>query len=89
MVNTIPKINETAIDAPFPLNLDSLGRLNEHDNGTDVFLSSKDGIDAPQAEWLFGSTPDEDGRVDGTASVIVTRQVSDEEMDVFYFYFYA
>lgn len=89
MVNTIPKIDETAIDAPSPLNLDNLDELNEHDNGTSVFLSSKNGIDAPQPEWMFGSAPDSKGRVDGTASVIVTREVSDEEMDVFYFYFYA
>lgn len=83
-------VNWTAVaGAPSPLTLDNVAVLNEHGNGS-VFLTSKRGIDAsPPSKWLFGIEPDHQGRVDGVSSAIVTRDVGDGVVDVFYFYFYA
>lgn len=84
-------MNYTAVQGtPSLLTLNNLDRLNELGN-TNVYLTSKDGIEAtPQSKWLYGITPDAQGRTDnGTGCAIVVVDHGKGRVDAFYFYFYA
>ncbi|KAJ5885047.1 hypothetical protein N7495_009557 [Penicillium taxi] len=88
---TTPQKNWTVLaEAPSPLNLSNLNRLNDLGN-TSVYLTSREGIAAkPEPTWFHGITPDEDGRTgNGTACAIIVVDHGKEAVDAFYFYFYA
>lgn len=89
--HTTPKVNWTTVaDAPSPLTLDNLDQLNDLGNAS-VYLTSHEGIDAvPEPAWFRGIVPDNDGRIgDGTGSAIIVVDHGGDDVDAFYFYFYA
>ncbi|OJJ34138.1 hypothetical protein ASPWEDRAFT_52428 [Aspergillus wentii DTO 134E9] len=91
LVHTTPMVNWTSTkDAPSPMTLDNLDKLNNLGN-TSVYLTSKEGIDAdPQPAWFHGTTPDEKGQTNNAVScAIITRDHANGTLDAFYFYFYA
>ena len=89
--HTVPEVNG-AVDssAPSPLTLDNLNSLNDQWNGgVDVYLTSKEGIEALPA-WLHGITPDTKHQTEGGIScTIITVDHGNGLLDAFYFYFYA
>ncbi|EXJ89148.1 hypothetical protein A1O3_02212 [Capronia epimyces CBS 606.96] len=74
-----------------PLTLSNLDELNAFANsGADVYLTSKEGIEALPA-WFQGTRPSADGTTGAStvASAIVTVAKANDTLDAFYFYFYA
>ncbi|KAJ5116258.1 hypothetical protein N7456_000606 [Penicillium angulare] len=89
--NTTPQVNWTSIpNTPTPLTLDNLDQLNNLGN-TSVYLTTHGGIaETPQPAWWDGITPDRDGRIgNGTGCAIIVVDHGKENVDAFYFYFYA
>jgi hypothetical protein len=89
--HTIPEINGVAgSSAPSPLTLANLNSLNgEGNGGVNVYLTSKEGIQALPS-WLHGITPGPSHQTDGgTTCAIITVDKGNGMLDAFYFYFYA
>lgn len=87
--HVIPEINRTVVSgAPSPLTLSNLDSLNSFG---DVYLTSKEGINAsPQPSWFTGVKPQGNGQTTGaTSCAIVVADKGSGLVDVFYFYFYS
>src|SRR3954453_332222 len=89
--HAVPELNGVADStAPSPLTLDNLNSLNREGNGgVNVYLTSKEGIQALPS-WLRGITPGRSHQTDdGTTCAITTVDKGNGVLDAFYFYFYA
>ncbi|GKT49517.1 putative very-long-chain (3R)-3-hydroxyacyl-CoA dehydratase [Colletotrichum spaethianum] len=84
--HTSPELDGKQVPDTPPLDLDNLEVLNKFD---EVALTSKDDPTTFPA-WLFGATPDTDGRIhNATPCVVILVEKNEREMDAFYFYFYS
>jgi hypothetical protein len=91
LTHTIPEVSGVVdSNAPSPLTLENLNSLNSAGNGgVDVYLTSKEGIQALPA-WLDGVRPDTSHKTEGaTSCTIITVDKGSGGLDAFYFYFYA
>ncbi|WEW57475.1 hypothetical protein PRK78_002942 [Emydomyces testavorans] len=71
VAHTIPQVKYKPVQgAPSPLTLDNLDALNKL-GGTDVFLTSKEGIRA-RPSWFKGVRPNANGKTEGAALNSVT-----------------
>lgn len=89
LANTQPEVNFTTVaGAPSPLTLDNVNQLN---NAGKVYLTSKeDPTTSPRPQYLYGVTPDAQGKTDGaTSSTIIVVDHGKGAVDAFYMYFYA
>ncbi|KAL1385756.1 hypothetical protein HDK64DRAFT_288796 [Phyllosticta capitalensis] len=90
--NTTPKDdNFNKIDgAPSPLSLTNLNKLNDYgDGGKNVWLTANDDI-TKNPEWIKGAAPDCDGKAsDAIAVAVIMVDKGDDNMDVFFQYFYS
>lgn len=89
LANTEPGVNFTPVArAPNPLTLDNLDQLNAAGK---VYLTSKsDPTTSPRPQYLYGVTPDSQGKTDGaTSSTIIVVDHGNGAVDAFYMYFYA
>lgn len=68
--------------------MDNLALLNDLSD-QEVALTSNDDI-TTMPHWLFGTTPDETGRIPNTtACAVILVERDARNVDVFYFYFYS
>lgn len=92
LVHTTPELNFTSMkDVPSPMTLDNLNDLNnlDGDNGTYVYLTSKDNV-ADNPAWLNGVKPNSKGKTSGASScAIIVTDHGGGMVDAFYMYFYA
>lgn len=86
LTHTRPELNFTIIpSAPQPLTLNNLNALNAL-GGSAVYLTAMDGVTkTPQPSWVFGVTPDTQGRTEGAVScAVVVNDHGGGLVDVFY-----
>lgn len=92
LTHTIPEVNGSVDStAPNPVTLENLNDLNDVGNGgVDVYLTSKEGIEAVPA-WFDGVTPNSASHetVGATSCAIITVDKGSGLLDAFFFYFYA
>lgn len=86
--HTTPSIDQKPIPDLPKLDMDNLALLNDVSD-QEVALTSNDDI-TTMPHWLFGSTPDETGRIsNATACAVILVERDARNVDVFYFYFYS
>ncbi|KAK1546280.1 vacuolar protein sorting-associated protein 62 [Colletotrichum paranaense] len=85
--HTFPALDGKPIPDIPNLDLDNLETLNKF--GDEVALTSNDDpLSYP--EWIHGTTPDADGRINNaTPCVVVLVEKGERDLDAFYFYFYS
>lgn len=88
--HTTPATNQSSIPNLPKLDLDNLALLNDVDaGGGKIALTSNDDITG-LPEWLYGSLPDESGRIaNATPCVVILVEKSARDVDAFFFYFYS
>ncbi|KAL6790974.1 hypothetical protein J3E68DRAFT_411725 [Trichoderma sp. SZMC 28012] len=88
--HTTPATNQSSIPNLPKLDLDNLALLNDVDTkGGRIALTSDDDITG-LPPWLYGSLPDESGRIaNATPCVVILVEKSARDVDAFFFYFYS
>ncbi|RFU79324.1 vacuolar sorting-associated 62 [Trichoderma arundinaceum] len=86
--HTTPTVDQKAIHDLPKLDLDNLALLNNVSSGEVALTSNDDATTLPA--WLFGSIPDESGRIaNATPCVVILVEQSARDVDAFFFYFYS
>jgi hypothetical protein len=87
--NVLPQIHYSVIsDAPSPLTLDNLDKLNDLGGRNVTLQSIEDPYSVPS--WIKGTKPDVYGRtVNATTAAVIVVEKGDGIVDAFYMYFYS
>ncbi|KAF2757580.1 hypothetical protein EJ05DRAFT_511370 [Pseudovirgaria hyperparasitica] len=85
--NTKPEVNFSVVNSG-PLDLNNLDTLNNL-GGENVYLTSNEDV-TKNPTWLNGITPNANGETEnGKTSVILTIDRGNNQLDAYYFYYYA